>query len=317
MLSDKLNFDLVGQAWYGYGLSSTVLPALPITLSFNANGTWTCPAGVFTADFTAYGAGGSTTAAEVVNGPSAAGGGGAYASTAGFTTVPGTTYTIQCFAGGQGAPQGVPDNTWISNTGVAPTSNAEGVLANSGQNGPLAGAAAAGAGGAAAGCFGTVIFAGAAGGTAPGPYPPGTGGSGGGGGGAGSSAGAGAVGTIGVLGAQPGGAGGLIGGGRGGASDGSASLTGIQGTSGGGCGGAAVTAGGTLGAAQPSPAALATITYTPTSASVITVMESWDAAPGPGDPNYINVYAPTQIQLPPLSPRVMWELRKFAAKWCK
>lgn len=154
------------------------------TETFDTSTTWLCPAGVFSvqAEAVGGGAGGNGRAAPAVSFIGGAGGGGpAYAKTNAVPVVPGNTYTITVGAAGTAGAAG--DNkglsggdSWFSNTGVAPTSTAEGCLAKGGV-GPAT-IAAGGVGGAAASCIGDTKTSGQNGGNAGLGVPGGKGGDG-------------------------------------------------------------------------------------------------------------------------------------------
>jgi hypothetical protein len=129
-------------------------------------------------------------------------GGGAWARTDNLTLTPGGTCRVQCAVG---------SDTYVSNTGSAPTSTSEGVLAKKGvTNSGITG----GAGGAAGSCIGNATASGGAGGAGQNAAN----GGGGGGGGAGGPFGDGADGGDGGSG---------LGGGGGGASGGGTGGTGV------------------------------------------------------------------------------------------
>ena len=197
--------------------------------TFNANGTFTVPAGVTSIIIQCWGGGGAgggnTTNADGGGG----GGGGAYSSSV-LTVVPGTAYTVTLGTGGTGSTGNGTNggDTWFGTAGT--------ILAKGGTGGfaPVSGAGGVrGTGGAAAGCIGTTVYSGGNGGAGR-DNNTGRGGPGG------SSAGTGANGTSGttpwttiVAGAPP--AGGGIGGDGGGAGvDGSPGT--IPGGGGGGSG---------------------------------------------------------------------------------
>jgi len=219
---------------------------------FYASGTFTPPAGVTSVTAEAFapgGAGGTRTS----NGVGGGGGGGGYSKTNTIAVTPGTPYTVN-LASGQDA--------WFSNTGVAPTSTSEGVLAKVGTS-VASNVATGAAGGQASSGIGDTKFSGGTGGS-------GSTGGGGGGGGAGDAGdgGNGADITAGTAGTLWGGAGGA----------GAPAASNTNGNGGfmrnGGGGGARRTSGTRNGGGGA--AGLVIITYTPASNDVIYPDGSWE-----------------------------------------
>lgn len=197
----------------------------------------------------AIGAGGGGTFAS--GGYRSGGGGGAYAKVtcANFSIAPNTALTVNIGTGG--GNQGAGGNTWLSNTGSAPTSASQGVLAAGGAGANLS---TGGAGGAASSSIGAVTYSGGtggngtsgtlnAGGGGGAAGPRGAGGAGGngygttsekgsGGGGGANGGSAGSPGT-----ASCGGSGGASGNGGSGGTAGTPSAAGGAGSAGGGGGG--------------------------------------------------------------------------------
>lgn len=307
--------DLVEQAWSGWGVPASQLPLTPVVQVITTSTTWTVPAGTTQVAIEADGAGGSSQPATALAGPSGGGGGGAVALNPSFAVTPGQTLTTQCAPSVIGAAGAVPVATWISNTGIAPVSNATGVMGASGTNGPVAGSVVPTPGGTGAGSQGITVYNGNNGGAIDGLWFLGSGSSGGGGGGGGVSTGS-TFGGPGQAGSKPASAGGNFGGGNGGASDGSVSTTGIMGTNSGGSGGSGITPAAVLGAGTASRGGRITITYQPLIGNVITVIESFDTPALTNAPGYINPYAPPPLILPPLTKQVQWQLQKFWSKIC-
>lgn len=202
--------------------------------------TFTVPTGATSVLARAWGGGAAGGAASVSGG--GGGGAGAYSETSAITNAtPGATLTITVAATSTGAG----NDSWVSVTGSAPASTANGVLAKGGSvggTGSAGGQGAGGAGGASASGIGTTRNSGGAGGGGGGigTLKGGGGGGGagtGGAGGAGASAGTAGTGTAtgggnggaGGVTTTPGGNGSNYGGGGGGASSLAANGNGAQG----------------------------------------------------------------------------------------
>jgi hypothetical protein len=162
-----------------------------------AGSSWSVPADWNSADNSIHAIGSSANATD----PGAVGGGGtgggAWARTDNLTLTPSGSATIQIGSNGT--------DTWLSNTGVTPTSTSEGVLAKGGTTNS---GITAGNGGASGSCIGTAANSGGNGGAGQNALN----GYGGGGGGAGGPNGAGAVGAAAAAGTAGGGGGGANGG---------------------------------------------------------------------------------------------------------
>lgn len=189
------------------------------------------PQNMSSAKIEVRGAGGGGGTATVNGG--GGGGGGAYARTNALSVTPGATLTLQVGSGGAVANAG--QDTWVSDTGVAPTSTSEGALAkggSAGSNGSAGGQGSSGSGGASGSGIGDTGFSGGNGGGGGGLQTSG----GGGGGGAGDAA-------VGGNGAsnRTAGTGGSAGGGAGGIGGGTASASAAGTAPGGGGGGASAT----------------------------------------------------------------------------
>lgn len=177
----------------------------PYTQTFNANGTWQCPAGVIAVKAECWGGGG---AGGMGTGNPAEGGGGAggsYARKNAYAVTAGNTYTVTVGAatGAHSTTSVVNGNdSWFDN-------NTTGVLAKGGAGGVAAtvnSTNGAGGTGSATGCIGDATFAGGSG--ALGDFANSlTGGAGGGGAGDANAGGAASGNTGGTGGAAGGGAG--------------------------------------------------------------------------------------------------------------
>lgn len=193
----------------------------PYTQTFNATGTWQCPAGVTSVKAECYGGGGAGGSARAVSGAGGGGGaGGAYTVTNAYPVTSGNTYTVTVGAAGvastgtftDGTASGSGGDSWFDNSSTGPkaqggtggiskavagngagatgsTASSNGDTKNAGGNG------AAGVGTTIGGGGGGGAGTGGAGGAASGSTA-GTGtATGGGNGGAGTSAAAGGAGT--------------------------------------------------------------------------------------------------------------------------
>lgn len=308
--------DSTEQAWFGWAIPSTITPPATGIVTFTANGTWLCPAGVTSVDLNGVGACGGAVAATPFAGPSNGGGGGAFAQTLAFTVIPGHTYTIQCWPGGAAGMAGKPPDTWFSGTGVAPIVVGDGILAQSGANGQQAAGGAQTLGGKAINSIAVTLKDGGDSGSCP-AFVQINGGSSSGGGGTASATAAGLAGGNGRSGSFPGGVGGTPAGGAGGASDGSASTTGI-GTGTGAGGGSAVTGGGFSGGVVPTAAGWLTVRFgTAQGPNVVTVIESYAEPAVVGTRTNPNPYSPLVEPLPPIEPRIANLIRQFMARLCK
>ena len=152
---------------------------------FFASGTWTAPAGVTSVTPEAWGTGGKGSTRST-NGGGGGGGGGAYAKTNSVAVTPTSSYNVNV---------ATAQDSWFSNTGVAPTSTTEGVLAQRG--GDVANnTTTGGTKGLASSSIGDTKYDGGTGGTSSGNGAGGGGGAGdAGNGGDGSNAAAGTAGT--------------------------------------------------------------------------------------------------------------------------
>lgn len=105
---------------------------LSVNGSVSAAGTWTCPAGVSTAQVECWGAGGGGGGGTTTNG-GGGGGGGEYAAEPSYAVIPGNVYTYAVGREGQG---GVAAGTggWSGGTTIFDTT-ANGVVANGGMGG--------------------------------------------------------------------------------------------------------------------------------------------------------------------------------------
>jgi hypothetical protein len=91
-------------------------PSLKI-VDFNSSGTWTCPTGVYSAEFMvvgAGGAGGGTTLSSASNHAAGAGGGGGAVKKVKLATIPGAFYTITIGAKGTGSSAAIGGNGGFS-----------------------------------------------------------------------------------------------------------------------------------------------------------------------------------------------------------
>lgn len=211
----------------------------PVTQTFNASGTWTCPANVTSITVECWGGGGAGgsalgTASPAFRAMGGAGAGGAYAKSTTISVTPGTTYTVTVGAGGVSSTA----NLAVVDGGDSWFNTAATILAKGGAGGQsvvASGSAPIGTGGAGslAGSIGTTIFVGGSGATSTTTAGTGAGISPGGGGGAGTTA----NGSNGTL--NTGGAGGATGGGAGGNGPTGAGTNGSAGSAAGGGGGGA------------------------------------------------------------------------------
>lgn len=86
-------------------------------VDFTSSGTWTCPSGVYSAEFMvvgAGGAGGGTSVTTALNYAAAGGGGGGAVKKVKLATIPGGSYTITIGAKGTGASAAVGGNGGFS-----------------------------------------------------------------------------------------------------------------------------------------------------------------------------------------------------------
>jgi hypothetical protein len=144
-----------------------------VTDQYTANGTWTCPSGIYFAKIECWGAGGSGGVSSRGGGRGGGGSGGNYSSVISVPVVPNTTYTVTVGIGGSGNR-----SSWFNTTStVIATGGVNGQSRYSGDN------PAYGTGGVSTsnGCIGDIIYTGGNGGNGV------DNGSGAGGGGAGSN----------------------------------------------------------------------------------------------------------------------------------
>lgn len=309
-INRELDGDCVTQAWFAWLVNINVTAE---TFESAGGGTTTAPANAVTATIECVaGGGGGTGGIHGIGlvGGGGGGGGGSYATTS-LSVNPGDTLTYHVGAGGISFTSDAEDS-WMSNTGVAPLSVSEGCLAAFGKY--SGNSIFGGAGGLVADCIADSAMAGGSGGRGRNPVPGGGGGGGGGGYDVGSAI---VQATNGqdatVFPPQIPVDGGAFGGGMGGSSVSPASPDGTDGTgSGGGGGGDAwngSTAGGnpgngsdgwirvsfSVGVIQPTP--------------VITVIDTFDEAKPPEDDAKINV------NLPRLSKGAVKALHKLLSKF--
>ena len=91
-------------------LAGPIAVAQPRTAEYLTSGTWTCPAGVTSADVLLLGGGGGGGGGNVASESGGGGGAGAYARKM-ITVVPLTVYTITIGAGGAAGAQGANGGT--------------------------------------------------------------------------------------------------------------------------------------------------------------------------------------------------------------
>jgi hypothetical protein len=204
----------------------------PYTQTFNATGSWQCPAGVSTVKAECWGGGGAGGSARAVSGAGGGGGaGGTYSVTNAYAVTSGNTYTVTVGAAGaastgtftDGVASGSGGDSWFDNNSTGPKGQggAGGISKAAAGNG-------AGATGSTASSIGDTKSAGGNGAAGVGTTIGGGGGGGAGSGGAGGNASGSTAGT-----------GTATGGGNGGA--GTSAATGGAGSAAGGAGGGART----------------------------------------------------------------------------
>lgn len=240
---------------------------------FYSTGTFVVPTGVTSVQIEAWGGGGGGGTRTTSNG-GGGGGGGAYSKTNSVTVTPGNSYTVTVGAGAGAGSNG--GDSWMSTTGVAPTSTSEGALAKGG-TGVATNVTTGGTGGLASAGFGDTKYNGGTGGTSAGNGAGGGGGAGDAGdGGNGSDAAAGTAGSV------WGGAGGAI---QTGNADGNSGEF-----RGGGGGGARRTSGTRTGGSGND--GMVIVTYTPTDSTTIYPNGDWSANYSSGTTVTVAVKAP-------------------------
>lgn len=131
------------------------------TVTFNASGTWTAPAGVTSVTVEAWGGGGAGGGQNLGSDGGGGGGGGAYSKIVSLPVTPGNNYTVTVGAGGigvSGGNGGAGGDSYFLNTSTVLAKGGAGGLRSTGT--PPAGVA----GGAAAAGVGTTKFSGGNGG---------------------------------------------------------------------------------------------------------------------------------------------------------
>ncbi len=221
--------------------------------------TWTCPAGVFSAQVECWGGGGSGGAGinggGTTNGSGAGGGGGGAYALKAVAVTPGTVYNLVVGAGGAA---GTTSNPGADSTFNATTVVARGGAAGASVNGQLL-AGSGGAGGSAAGSVGDTTFSGGTGANGVAGANPNGGGGGGSSAGTASSGNNGSTTTAGAA---------VTGGGAGG-NGATSSANGSNASSPGGGGGGAKTASSTQRNGGAGGTGKVAITYTAATAPVV------------------------------------------------
>src|SRR4051812_10940364 len=116
-LNGGINIVIIQLLLFGFCAVSTTSV---FAQTFNANGTWTCPAGVTSVTAECWGAGGAGGGATGTPAAGGGGAGGSYVKNTAIPVTPGVTYTVTVGTGGTGGTGNgsAGGDSWFSTAGT-------------------------------------------------------------------------------------------------------------------------------------------------------------------------------------------------------